>query len=501
MATGDQFAESTSGDRFAYGPLGNPQIALIADLGLTLLEGIRRNRALPRNVPQPFTRFTTPGGGGGGFTGTQMTPQMESLLGPSNLPRFFGQGGSQPSLPGTNELNISDIVSGYYEDAFRRAGAQEAGNQRIRGQVGQYQTSLADALSRIGDVGRELREETLPYGEAAYDRARTGINQAEQRATTDTAQVVQNVGDTIQAFYRTANTLYSDAMQLRGEVLADAKNNTAALLVNASTSVQKQTQQQISDMAGEMRAMGMPEAQVQSQLGQVAASGQAQIGDLLGTIGAQENARLSSLQTETAKFVTGLAAPIVATTGQVLQAGMGEVGASVRNLSNIRTQLAEVRSNLENDAANWRGSVTQMRSNIESIYSQVALGGRMDIFNMISGIEDPVVELGPIMEGAMSLYIGLEELEYANNVGFYALEDAMYADFFNNARAAFSRAQDVAEARRNLSHGETEASLNRGASIASAALGGGGQALGGFFQNSSLFNPAPRRGSPSVVAG
>jgi len=421
-----------------FDTIGNPGAQFV---GNTLLGLIQAGRAGGRRPapPTPSTRnteleTTRP------RTGLNLSPSQQAILGDSSS---FGS-----QLPRQAEISIQDIMESFLGDEFRNAEAINELNERLRSNVAGAQSEFGEALGNIrstrGDLDRAVAE-----GQANFDAGREALNAG-----------VQAVVNQVKTFRSDFREIYTNITSMRGDVLAEARDNTAALMVNASNGITLQVGQALEDQRAAIQAQGIPQAQIDNQLAQVAANGIRMNGDLLTQVGAEENARISDLSVRTGQWVADISNAFTQASGSVIASAASSF-----------TTLATARANLETGAADWRSRMTAMRADLDSMFAQTAMAGRVDLHNMQSAIMDPVIRLGPIMEGVWSLRIGLEDLEHQYQLENFNIENSIDGIFFESTRSAFNRLGSINEARHQEGVARNIASQNRTAAVGTSVLG------------------------------
>ena len=273
--------------------LGQPLISGALNLATSIFQSLGAQGRRPAQY-QPNTNRG----------GQNLPAGIRANLQPGEFQRFFGQGGTaRPvtggvTMPTPSRLNLDDVTRTQLQDEVNLAQRGEARDARLQGVIGNYQTALARGDQELGDAGGQARQ-ALNEGRAGFDNARgvqaealRGINRAEGDTKAMAAQSIASTAALVRDFKQQSASLMANMTSLRGETLANAKNQTAVLLADASQSVKNTADQTMSDTIAEMRAMGVPEAQIQNQVAQIAAEGQQQIGDMLREIGGAANARI-----------------------------------------------------------------------------------------------------------------------------------------------------------------------------------------------------------------
>lgn len=449
----------------------NPLLNLIFQGGMGLIEQNQVGRP-----PAPPSYSNRVGG--------QPTFGMPNAGG-QQLPRgsqqFTGQR-ANATIPNPSEMTLADILSAGVNDAFNRATAQQNSNERIMPQIDAYGKSLDETIGSVRDAQAQIPG-ARAQGEKGFADASRQIGAAGQIAEYGAVYAAKQADDKVKQFFQTANAATSGMMQLRGEVLGNAKAQTATLLADASASVSESTRQQMSEMEAGMRAAGVPEGQIQSQLAQVSAAGQNKIGDMLRQIGSSENARLSGLDVETGKWISDVRNATVTSGAAVLAQASGDIAGVMNNLATTKANLASTEAYVANSAATWRTGMISMQGDLSALMGKLALGGRVDMVNMLSMIQDPVIELAPIMESVFSAAVGLEQLDWENSLTSYDV-NAQWIDIpFERISSAWSYGQNREQYRSNRGWQEDQNQQALAGNLVGAALGAGGSVAGGALSS------------------
>jgi hypothetical protein len=375
---------------------------------------------------------------------------------------------------------------------FRTYEAQKTWNQRLleRG-VAPLEAELAASGDTLAAFMSDITGQTIPRGEMAFQRGRTAIAQAAQQAAETAKTSLSATAGMIDRFRTEANTLRLSVGAMRGEVLKNAKSNTAILLSQASEGIRDNTERQIADSMAEMRAQGVPEAQVRNHAAQISATGQATLGNMLQQIGAAENQRLSDLEVSTGQWVADAASLAMQGTGEVIAEGMRQTGETFRNLTTTRASLAEATANLEQQHADWRASISGIIGDVQAAFTQLRLAGRVDVANLLTNIVEPVVAMGPILEGTLDMALGLEDLDYQYRVGTWSMENAIDTRMWDTIQASLNRGVQVQQQERAIEAQEEIASRNRIFGLAGSITEAGGSVAGGFAAKPGKTPAAP----------
>jgi hypothetical protein len=360
-------------------------------------------------------------------------------------------------------------MSSYLGDEWRNFQAQQDRKSAITTQISNFRESLKGAQSGIDAARTDLMTSTR-LGEEAFARGREALSGVVPGAERDTASTIRAMSAMVQSFNNTVKQSYKRIGDMRGETLELFRSQVAVQLSDASNAVLLSTSQTMSDTAAEMRAQGVPEAQITNQLAMISADGQRTLGDMRAKIASNESARYATIALETGKWVSDLSQVATNTGAYVLSAAAQEIGAGLRNLSQVRNDTAKAQAGLEQASAEWRSNQSLIRSQIESYAAEMSLKGEAAISELVLAIEEPLLQVGDIMQGMFTLSMGLEDVEYQYNVNDFALRGQIDEAFFHDLSNAFDRLGELNVARHAEGVAATNASQNRTSAIGGAVI-------------------------------
>jgi hypothetical protein len=275
--------------------------------------------------------------------------------------------------------------------------------------------------------------------------------------------------------------MYSQLVHGGAALLGNIRDQTAARMIEAGDAIPRQTQAAISDYEGQARAMGLPEQNIMHTSAAIAADGAKKLGDMLTEVGLSENERYTSASLQVYGQLAGFQTARASATAGMLSGAAGQAASVGANATAARVELAKSSAALEASSAEWESSVVGMKGNLGALYGQIAIDGNMGVASLLALVEDPVVQLGPIMESAWTAYHGLEDLEYTYRVGNYQQLMANLDDFWGRITSGFDRLATINEARHQEGVQRNIASQNRAAAIGGSVISAGGDVLGGFL--------------------
>lgn len=464
------------------GFMGNPVTNLLSDVVLPGAQFLWAQSNIP-DTPTPYQDRA------GGMPWDQTSVPTRGSYRPTEEQAAFlrnrpGTTNRSGLLPGVEDIDLQTIGRGYYGDMFAAASELERYNQVLRGKAEDYAAANEEAKGQIqrGIAGSVAAGR---MGERQIGQAFRGLDQTVRNAERDVAHGIEAVTDLVGGFLSSSRDMYRDAQNMRAEVLAEVRDNAAVRLAQAGQAVTMQTGQAMDNLAGQLRAQGADETRITNEVAKVAAHGSQLMGDMRFQIGAEENQRMANVEIAASKLVIDPAVAIVRATSDISGAAAGEIGAQFRNLANVRQSVAAARSGLATDAAQWRTANAINTANLRNMYGQYAVQGNVDLFNMLSNIHDPVLQLGPLFEGMMNFGEGLQREEYELALERFGILDATTTRLVNSIREGFDQAMQVAESRHTQSLQQHIASQNRSAGIASAAIQAAGSAVGGALSKPS----------------
>lgn len=409
------------------------------------------------------------------------TPQGTGPALPPGSQRFTGlPGGAR--LPNPEDMTLTDLLAASVNDAHLRAKQQEASNARLMPQIDAYGQALDETTGMVrGAAGR------IPgawkAGEQGFVDASRAVGAAGQVAESAAAYTARQADAKVKQFFQTAAHATAGMQQLRGEVMGAARSQAATLLADASQSVSDSTRMQMSEMEAGMRAAGVPEGQIQSELAQISAMGQQKVGDMLREIGSAENTRLSNLATTTGQWISDIRNATLTTGGAVLAQASGDIAGAMNNLAQTKATLASTEAYIADSASKWRASMIGMEGDLAALMGKLALGGRVDMVNMLSMIQDPIIELAPILESTFSDSVGLEQLDWENALTSYDV-NAQWIDIpLARISSAWSYGQQREQYRSNRRWVEGQNEQATVANLGGALIGAGGNVAGGYLSS------------------
>lgn len=421
---------------------------------------------------------------GGGTFGTS----QGGVSLPQGSQRFTGLG-KTASVPNPADMTLTDLLGAGLNDALLRAQQQESSNRRIQPQIDAYGQALDETTGMVRGASEQLGRDR-GAGEKGFADASRAVSNAGQIAEQGAVYAARQADDKVKQFFQNAASATAGMQQLRGEVMANAKAQTGVMLADASASVSDSTRMQMSEMEAGMRAAGVPEGQIQSQLAQTSAAGQQKIGDMLRQIGSSEAQRLSDLDVKTSQWISDIRNATVTTGGGVLAQASGDIAGTMANLATTKAQLASTEAYIQNSAAEWRKGMVGMQGDLASLMGKLALGGRVDMVNMLSMIQDPIIELAPILESTFSAAVGLEQLDWENALTSYDVNTQWLDIPFERISSAWTYNQSREQYRSNRAWQEGQNEQAMTGNIAGSLIGAAGSFGGGYIQSQATNNLA-----------
>jgi len=448
-------------------------------VGQGLLGLWQSSRASDRKPDLP--NFTSPLSGGH----VQLNARQEQYAGGSR------------SMPLSRNSNVADIQRQFATDATNQAQSQSEQNERLLGLSSLIGNRTQTALDQNQGAQRDLAN-TLRHGNNLFGAARSQIGATRDRVNQIAATSIRSTGAIMNQFAGVAKGLRADMASLRGEAMANAKDNAAIRMAQATDAVTNQTAQAVSDVSASMYAQGLPATAAADTIGKVLASGMKQNGDLQRQISIDENTRLSNLERDWGQMSTSLDAALGTTAGSVAVGGMREIGGALGNLAAQETALTQYNAQLADAESTWRAGVNTTRANMAAQYQNMAMAGQNAMMEIHEFVREPIIALGPIMEGAFTMTTDIENFQYQAALSDAGLDNAIdnmaFAPWFEGANNLLQ----ISEQHHAEGVAHREATQDRNANIGLAV---GGVVAAPFTGGASLMLTAGAAANASQKQG
>jgi hypothetical protein len=373
-------------------------------------------------------------------------------------------------MAGIDQIGMQDVANAYTGDLIAIGQEQDRLANEQQDRMGlfnaQWQAGQGFLLDSIERAGL-----TTQYGRGLIGAGQQALQDAGEEARETTAQGVQAVADLVSKFSHESETLRSAVDMYASDVMANARNNSAVLLAQASDGVLAQTQQLVQQMEAQMLAQGVPIAQVQNQVAQIRAQGAKTLGDMRNQIGVAENDRLTRVEADMAKMRAQTTNTLINAWAGVTTAAGSEVMGGAKNLATIQAGLAQANAELNTNAAYWATQDNASAASIRNVYATFATMGAETMFNMVSQIHLPVLEWGGVLDGLVNMSEGAEVGEYQLAMQEFGVSDAISSRMVNAFMGALDTQLEYGMWDHQLELQQHIASQNRTASTASSIAG------------------------------
>jgi len=271
---------------------------------------------------------------------------------------------------------------------------------------------------------------------------------------------------------------FQQALQRTQDYVAGAQKTSldqaTKAFSNLSQGIQTKYDQMAEDTEAEMRAQGMPEAQIQAEKTRVKAAGAQEHGNTLMQYNAAVTDQISREEQTYTSLLSNMEQVGASGLASIEGTAMGEMGAAHRTASQQQVQLTEQSRMLREASASWEEATVRARSTHAGMVAQYTMMDDQATAGFLASISEPYFDgLGPMYERMMSLDLGLMAQQYNYDVG----DTAMINQGFMSLQAGMNTTQGSIAARRQL---ELQEDAMRNSLIGTGVKAGTAIATGGM---------------------
>lgn len=437
--------------------VGNPKVAF----GLDMLQNVLRQQRSESRRPAPPTPWS----------------DMQSGQGTAyRVPRNTSEGiiGAEPGqrLPVPSEQSPDSLAALFMEDQLNALEAQRRWNERVEGGIEGYADAIGN-LSRGYGEARQGMGEALASGRVRFASGQAALASGMEAVVRSTASVFTEIRNQVNEFKTEFGRMASYVEGVRGEVMQGARNNAAQRLVDETASITFRASETIAEAEAGMRAAGIPEGNIQDTLAKMSLATSQQLGDVQSRVLASENERLSALDAQTGSWVASMASVGTKVLSQVRQAALQGGVSAVANMQSNVAAISKASADLDSIQAQWETSTRMNMALLATEEAKYVMQGRKDIVGLLGMIRDPVMELGPIIEGAWGLDHDLEIEEYQLLLADYDVQNMQDAQYFSAVQNGYATLNNIGMARHEMRAQQTAADQQMAAQIGAAVVTGG----------------------------
>jgi hypothetical protein len=307
-------------------------------------------------------------------------------------------------------IQRADIGEAGVQDIFRATEAAQTQQGRMLGQAGAFGEQLAQAPSRYEAAYGELMGATQ-QGQLAFDRAQADLRTRDVQATADYENLLRMVAGAWQDVQDINQKLVNNVHQMTGETRADLVNQAATSVAQFMAGTAASAANQASAARAEMTAAGVPATQVQQQTAEILNAGRQQ-----GMMASQqfmntqtELLNQSKVQLTSLNAQANMAA--AASQNAFLQTGLETATQAAQIRQNALNTTASLNAGLAQSAADFRARMGVARADLNTALHATLLGGQFDLFNMLAQINEPYIQIAPLLGSMFNLNMQTAILE------------------------------------------------------------------------------------------
>jgi hypothetical protein len=449
----------------------------IANLILGIVQGEQLRGQIPKS---PNLQEEIPQGpyrpGDKKFSPFTMDPKTAETLGINR--QWAGEQGPES----VTQLALQDTARQYEADKQKRAQEQ----QGLEGFQNRYWPAVQDMANRTrGDL-----VQTIGRGEQEFAGAKGAIKGAGQAADTGLVGSIASLQASVNDFKQQFQTSMGSMRQLKDEALSAAKDQTANLLVQQSTAMEKKTRAEYEEFMSGATAAGIPLANAENIGRQIRMQGANDMADQLRTLSTERTYQIDNIRMNADNNLSQLTTAFTGAFGGVTQQAMQGATGAYDAWADRKAKLADARRVLATDYSNWRATTNQNMSTIESMIQEANMRGAVIEKATIESMFIPSFELASIADAQLAYQtseintqFGYDQQEFANQAGITSFENAAVTNAFNNMMQ-YKMNKDQISAQRDASRMGLYGSI----------IGGGSSMVAGGLSNPNLFkssNPTP----------